>query len=201
MPLREPQSWHQSHMWLTPDDGSPGSGLVSLGWNAGTIHLQYVGLPELSKPAIDAISTAMREFNTQCQLMVVLYAMDEERDSENGNGQSELRVKVARRTRGFGTPRGFPICGERGGFPRGGRPIPPGSLAEQAARYGTAHFALGGGCAALARPVIRQGKLTRVVVVAVPESCAAILGPQMVASGMPGRRRKPIAAVAAVGPW
>ena len=74
MPLREPQYWHQSHIWLTPDDGSPGSGLVSLGWNAGTIHLQYVGLPELSKPAVDAISTAMREFNSQCQLMAFMHA-------------------------------------------------------------------------------------------------------------------------------
>ena len=63
MPFSEPHFWHQSHAWLTLDDGSPSRGLVSLGWNAGTIHLQYVGLPELSKPALDAISTAMREFN------------------------------------------------------------------------------------------------------------------------------------------
>ena len=40
-------------------------------------------------------------------------------------------------------------------------------------------------------------KLTRVVVVAVPEGYASVLEPQMVSSDMPGRRRKP----AAVGPW
>ena len=56
------------------------------------------------------------------------------------------------------------------------------------------------GYAALARPVIRKGKLVRVVVVAVPESDAAVLGPQMVASDMPGRRRKPVAEMAVVGP-
>lgn len=134
-------------------------------------------------------------------LMVVLYAQEDGRDSKNGSGPPDLRVKVARRTRGFGTPRDFPISGERGGIPRWGRPIPPGSLAEQAVRYGTARFAQGGGYAALARPVIRNGKLTRVALVAVPESYASVLGPQMVASDMPGRRRKPIAAVAAVGPW
>ena len=74
MPFSEPHSWHQSHAWLTLDDGSPSRGLVSLGWNAGTIHLQYVGLPELSKPALDAISTAMREFNSLCQLLAFMHA-------------------------------------------------------------------------------------------------------------------------------
>ena len=103
----------------------------------------------------------------------------------------------ARRTRGFGTPTTFPICGERGGLPRRGRPIPPGSLAEQAARYGTARYAHDGGCAAIARPVFWKGKLAKAVVVAVPENDSAVLGPQMVASDMPGRRRRPVAA----GPW
>ena len=68
------QFWHQSHAWLTPEDGSPGSGLISLGWNAGTIHIQYVGLPELSRPAVDAISATIREFNSQCQLLAFMHA-------------------------------------------------------------------------------------------------------------------------------
>ena len=105
--------------------------------------------------------------------------------------------EVVRRTRGFGTPATFPICGERGGAPRRGRSIPPGSLAEQAARYGTARYAHDGGCAAIARPVFWKGKLAKVVVIAVPEGDSAVLGPQMVASDMPGRRRRPVAA----GPW
>ena len=74
MQFHEPNFWHQSHAWLTPDDGSPGSGLISLGWNAGTIHLQYVGLPQLSKPAVDAISATMRDFNAQCQLLAFMHA-------------------------------------------------------------------------------------------------------------------------------
>ena len=36
-------------------------------------------------------------------------------------------------------------------------------------------------------------KLAKVVVIAVPESYASVLGPQMVASDMPGRRRRPVA--------
>ena len=109
----------------------------------------------------------------------------------------DLRAKVVRRTRGFGTRSDFPICGQRGGVPRRGRPILPGSLAEQAARYGTARYAHDGGCAAIARPVFWKGKLAKVVVIAVPEGDSAVLGPQMVASDMPGRRRRPVAA----GPW
>ena len=169
---------------------------LALEWGLDVLKLQ-----QAFRCSYASVSIRLAEVLRNPPLIVVLYAREDERDSENGNGPSNLRVKVARRTRGFGTPRGFPICGERGGIPRGGRPIPPGSLAEQAARYGTAHFALGGGCAALARPVIRMGKLARVVVVAVPESHASVLGPQTIASDMPGRRRKPIAAVAAVGPW
>ncbi len=148
-----------------------------------------------------AVSIRLAEVLRDPPLMVVLYTQEDGIGSKNGSRLPDLRAKVVRRTRGFGNPTGFPICGERGGIPRWGRPIPPGSLAEQAVRYGEARFALGGGYAALARPVIRNGKLARVVVVAVPESHAAVLGPQMIASDMPGRRRKPVAAAAAVGPW
>ena len=157
--------------------------------------LDVLKLQQAFRCSYAAVSIRLAEVLRQPPLMVVLYAQEDGRDAE------DLRVKVARRTRGFGTPGGFPICGERGGIPRPGRPIPPGSLAEQSVSYGTARFAQGGGYAALSRPVIRNGKLTRVVVVAVPEGYASVLGPQMVASDMPGRRRKPIAAVAVVGPW
>ena len=169
---------------------------LALEWGLDVLKLQ-----QAFQCSYAAVSIRLAEVLRNPPLMVVLYAREDESDIKNGAGPSELRVKVARRTRGFGTPNDFPICGSRGGIPRRGRPIPEGSLAEQAARYLTARYAQYGNYAALARPVIRQGKLKRVVVVAVPESCAAILGPQMIASDMPGRRRKPIAAVAAVGPW
>ena len=147
-----------------------------------------------------SVSIRLAEVLRDPPLMVVLYAREDGRDPKDRADPSNLRVKVARRTRGFGTPKDFPICGERGGIPRSGRPIPDGSLAEQAARYGTARYAQYSGYAAIARPVIRNGELTRVVVVAVPDGYAAVLGPQMVASDMPGRRRRPVMA-AAVGPW
>lgn len=169
---------------------------LALEWGLDVLRLQRA-----FRCSYAAVSIRLAEVLRDPPLMVVLYAREDGRDHKNGNTPPDLRAKVVRRTRGFGTPTGFPVCGERGGLPRWGRPMPPGSLAEQAARYGTARFALGGGCAALARPVIRNGKLARVVVVAVPESHSAILGPQMVASDMPGRRRKPVAAVVAAGPW
>ena len=146
-----------------------------------------------------AVSIRLAEVLRHPPLMVVLYARENGRDAKDRADSTGLRAKVARRTRGFGTPSGFPVCGERGGVPRWGRPLPRGSLAEQAARYGTARYTQFGGYAALARPVIRKGKLARVLVVAVPEDAAAILGPQMVASNMPGRR--PVTEVAATGTW
>ena len=166
---------------------------LALEWGLDVLKLQRA-----FRCSYAAVSIRLAEVLRDPPLMVVLYAREDGRDSKDRADSPDLRVKVARRTRGFGTPSDFPICGERGGVPRWGRPIPPGSLAEQAARYGTARFAHDGGVAALARPVIRKGELARVVVVAVPENHSAVLGPQMVASDMPGRRRKP---VAAVGPW
>ncbi len=163
--------------------------------------LDVLRLQQAFRCSYAAVSIRLAEVLRNPPLMVVLYAIDDAKNSYERPDSPDLRVKVARRTRGFGTPSGFPICGERGGVPRWGKPLPPGSLAEQVVRYGTARYAQYGGCAALARPVIRMGRLARVVVVAVPEDAAAVLDPQMVASDMPGRRPKPVAAVAAAGPW
>ena len=64
-----------SHTQLTPDDRpNLKDGLISTAWNAGTLHVQYVGFQEVSKTAIETISQAMWQFATECQLMVVLYA-------------------------------------------------------------------------------------------------------------------------------
>lgn len=169
---------------------------VAVEWGLDVLKLQ-----QAFRCSYAAVSIRLAEVLRQPPLMVVLYAQEDGRNSRNGNGPTDLRVKVVRRTRGFGTPAGFPICGERGGAPRWGRPIPSGSLAEQAARYGTARYGKGGGYTALARPVIRNGRLARVVVVSVPDIYASVLGPQMVASDMPGRRRRQAPAVAGVGPW
>ena len=169
---------------------------LALEWGLDVLRLQRT-----FRCSYAAVSIRLAEVLRDPPLMAVLYAKEDGIDDKDGADSIGLRVKVARRTRGFGTPRNFPICGERGGVPRWGRPIPPGSLAEQAVRYGTARYAQYGGYAVLARPVIRNGILARVIVVAVPEYAAAVLGPQMVAPDIPGHRPKPVAALAAVGPW
>ena len=64
-----------SHVQLTPDDRPHvDDGLISTAWNAGTLHVQYVGLKEVSKSASETIGKTMWQFATECQLMVVLYA-------------------------------------------------------------------------------------------------------------------------------
>ena len=64
-----------SHVALTPDDRPHvDDGIISATWNAGTLHVQYVGLRQVAKPAVDAVSEALWQFATECQLMVVLYA-------------------------------------------------------------------------------------------------------------------------------
>ena len=49
--------------------------------------------------------------------------------------------------------------------------------------------------AAIARPVLWKGRLAKVVVVAVPDSDRAVPGPQLVASELAARRRRPVARV------
>ena len=73
-------------------------------------------------------------------LMVVLYARDEKGDPTGWAEPPDLRATVVRRTRGFGTPASFLVSGFKGGVPRRGRPIPPGSRRNRppaTARRGT----------------------------------------------------------------
>ena len=167
---------------------------VAVEWGLDVLKLQ-----QAFQCSYAAVSIRLAEVLRHPPLMVVLYAREDGRGAEEPAG--DLRVKVVRRTRGFGTPSGFPICGERGGVPRWGRSIPSGSLAEQAARYGTARYAQARRLRS-PRPARHQERqAARVVVVAVPDGCASVLGPQMVASDMPGRRHRHVPAVAGVGPW
>ena len=48
---------------------------------------------------------------------------------------------------------------------------------------------------------IWKERLAKVVVIAVPDRDGAVLDPQVIASDVPGRRRRPVPTVAAVGPW
>ena len=168
---------------------------LALEWGLDVLKLQRAFLCSYA-----AVTIRLAEVLRDPPLMAVLYAREDGSDPAGWTEPLDLRAKVVRQTRGFGTP-AFPICGYRGGVPRRGRPIPPGSLAAQAARYGTARYAHAGGYAVIARPVIWKEKPTKVVVVAVPDRDASVLDPQVIASDGIGRRRRPIAAVAAVGPW
>ena len=74
MQFREPDFRATSHARFRPDDRCLDDGLISIAWNAGTIHVQYVGLQEVDQSAVDVIGDTMWKFATECQLMLVLYA-------------------------------------------------------------------------------------------------------------------------------
>ncbi len=159
--------------------------------------LDVLALQRAFRCAYSSVAIRLAEVLSAPPLMAVVYEREEKGDPAAWTETPDLRAKVVRRTRGFGTPTDFPICGERGGLPRRGRPIPPGSLAEQAVRYGETRYAHDGGYTAIARPVIWKGKLAKVVVVAVPDPYRSVLGPQLLASDFTARRRRPLAAP----PW
>ena len=159
--------------------------------------LDVLALQRAFRCSYASVAIRLAEVLPAPPLMAVLYERDEKGDPTGWTEAPVLRATVVRRTRGFGTPTAFPIRGERGGIPRRDRPIPPGSLAEQAARYEETRYAHDGGYTAIARPVVWKGKLAKVVVVAVPDPYRAVLRPQLAASDFAARRRKPVAA----GPW
>ena len=71
----EPAFNFADHARMTPDERpSLDDGIISVGWNAGTIRVQYVGLPRISEGAVGAIRDAMEAFTTECQVMAFLYA-------------------------------------------------------------------------------------------------------------------------------
>ena len=156
--------------------------------------LDVLALQRTYRCSYASVTLRLAEVMEDRPLMTVLYEREEKGDPADWAEPPVLSATVVRRTRGFGSPAAFPICGERGGVPRRGRPLSPGSLAERAVRYGSTQYAHEGGYAAIARPVLWKGKLAKVVVVAVPDGDQAVLGPQLVASDLAARRRQPAAA-------
>ena len=143
-----------------------------------------------------SVTLRLAEALPRLPLMAVLYERSDGRDPGFWTEPADLRAKIVRRTQGFGTPGDYPICGARGGIPRRGRPIPEGSLAARAARSGVPQLGKGGGVSAIAQPVTWNGKLAKVVVVAVREQDFGILVPQMEALCLGRRRSRPVAATA-----
>ena len=131
--------------------------------------LDVLALQRAFRCSYAAVTIRLAEVLRRPPLIAVLYEREDEGDPEGWPEPPELRATVVRRTRGFGTTASFPISGFRGGFPRRGRLIPGGSLAEQVVRYGTSQYAHDGGYTVIARLVVWKGKLAKVVVIAVPD--------------------------------
>ena len=85
---------------------------LALEWGLDVLRLQ-----QAFRCSYAAVSIRLAEVLKQQPLMAVLYEREDGRDPKDRADSTGLRVKVARRTRGFGTPSDFPICGERGGAP------------------------------------------------------------------------------------
>ena len=133
-----------------------------------------------------SVCLRMAEVACRMPLMVLLYERVERGDPAQWPALSklgDLRVTVMKRTADMATPRSRLLNGWRGGIPRKGKPLSAGSLAEQAARSGGPEYAEGDGIALVATPVLWKGRLSKVIVVAVPWEQRRALAPQL------GRRR------------
>ena len=161
--------------------------------------LDILALHRAFQCSYSAVAIRLTEVLREPPLMTLVYETPDRRSPRLWTEPADLRAKVVRRTRGFGVPKSHLFSGNRGGIPRQDRPIPDGSLAEQAARRGYPQFGKDGGCVAIAQPVIWSGRLGKVVVVAVPERYFGVIVPQMEALSLGRRKPRPVAAP--VGPF
>ena len=144
--------------------------------------LDVVALHRVFRCSYSAVAIRLGEVLGGQPLAVVLYERKEPGDPADWpvpTRLGDLRVKVVKRTTGFGAPRSRLLNGWRGGGPRKGKPLSAGSLAEQAARSGGPEYAEGDGIAAAAAPVLWKGRLAKVIVVAVPWEHRRVLEPQL----------------------
>ena len=115
-------------------------------------------------------------------LFVALYERDDAGDPADwpeGTEPHALRAKVVKRTAGFVPPASPLLCGHRGGIPHRHKPLPAGSLAEQAVQSGRPEYAEQDGIAVVAKPVLWKGRVATVAVVTVPFQDRAVLAPQV----------------------
>ena len=131
-------------------------------------------------------------------LMVVLYEREERGDPVGWTEPPVLWAKVVKRTAGFRPRRSRLLGGWRGGMPNQRRPVPVGSLAEEAAHGGEPEYAEGDGIAAIATPVHWKGHLAKVIVVAVPWEDRRVLEPQLGKQASQSYRRNHARVVTAV---
>ena len=129
-----------------------------------------------------SVSLRMAEVACRTPLMVVLYERVERGDPAQWPALSklgDLRVTVMKRTADMAPPRSRLLNGWRGGIPHKGKPLSAGSLAEQAARSGGPEYAEADEIAVVATPVLWKGRLSKVIVVAVPWEQRRALAPQL----------------------
>ena len=144
--------------------------------------LDVAALKNVFNCAYSAVAIRLGEVLGGQPLAVVLYERKEQGDPADWpvpTRLGDLRVTVAKRTTGFGAPCSRLLNGWRGGGPRKGKPLSAGSLAEQAARSGGPEYAEGDGIAVAARPVVWQGRIAKVIIVAVPWEHRSVLEPQL----------------------
>ena len=97
-----------------------------------------------------------------------------------------LRAKVVKRTAGFVPPASPLLCGHRGDIPHRHKPLPAGSLAEQAVQSGRPEYAEQDGIAVVAKPVLWKGRVAKVAVAPCPDAIAPCSAPN---SSPPTSRR------------
>ena len=93
---------------------------LALEWGLDVLKLQRAFLCSYA-----SVTIRLAEVLRQPPFMAVLYAREDKSDPAGWTDPLDLRAKVVRRTRGFGTPATFPICGERGRLAPQGQAHPP----------------------------------------------------------------------------
>ena len=93
---------------------------LALEWGLDVLKLQ-----QAFRCSYAAVSIRLAEVLRDPPLMVVLYAREDGRDSKDRADSPDLRVKVARRTRGFGTPATSPSVESGAASPVGAGPYLP----------------------------------------------------------------------------
>jgi hypothetical protein len=155
--------------------------------------LDIVALQKHFGRSYASVTLRLAEVMRRQPLLAVLCERREEGDPQSwGEAAPEsFRATVVVRTPGFKPRASRLLGGFRGGIPIRGRSLSPGSLAEQVIIEGGMQYdedgpfddVVGGRLAAAAQPVVWNGCLAKVVVVAVPYGDRAVLQPQLSPAG------------------
>ena len=131
-----------------------------------------------------SVTLRLAEVMRRQPLLAVLYERKEKGDPESWSEAvpESFKATVVARTPGFKARASRLLGGFRGGIPVRGRSLSPGSLAEQVIIDGGTQYDEDE-LAVAAQPVVWNGHLAKVVVVAVEYGDRAVLQPQLSGSG------------------